>query len=153
MGSSYTLLHVHLGASMGWTERAMLSGIGSMQWTAQIWYSKVFLMDLETCRLLTLAGNRMVGDGKPRANKSHLLPGPVHQAPRHGYTVQMGLLALGTPLTWEEASKYADHVREHGITQLLNIWNRYKSRSGDKLYWGDEVRVSRIIIFNACSLQ
>jgi glutamate--cysteine ligase catalytic subunit len=52
----------------------------------------------------------------------------------------MGLLALGTPLTWEEASKYADHVRNHGIAQLLNIWNRYKSRSGDKLYWGDEVR-------------
>jgi glutamate--cysteine ligase catalytic subunit len=51
----------------------------------------------------------------------------------------MGLLAVGTPLTWEEASKYADHVRYHGITQLLNIWNRYKTRSGDKLYWGDEV--------------
>jgi hypothetical protein len=56
--------------------------------------------------------------------------------------VQMGLLALGTPLKWEDASKYADHVRQHGITQLLNIWNRYKSRSGDKLYWGDEVRTS-----------
>ena len=54
----------------------------------------------------------------------------------------MGLLALGTPLKWEEASKYADHVRQHGITQLLNIWNQYKSRSGDKLYWGDEVRTS-----------
>jgi hypothetical protein len=64
------------------------------------------------------------------------------------YTVQMGLLALGTPLTWEEASKYADHVREHGITQLLNIWNRYKFRSDDKLYWGDEVRLPRILIFN-----
>jgi glutamate--cysteine ligase catalytic subunit len=51
----------------------------------------------------------------------------------------MGLLAIGTPLTWEEALKYADHVRYHGITQLLNIWNRYKTRSGDKLYWGDEV--------------
>ncbi|CCA66352.1 probable gamma-glutamylcysteine synthetase [Serendipita indica DSM 11827] len=51
----------------------------------------------------------------------------------------MGLLSLGTPLTWEEASKYADHVREHGITQLLNIWNRYKARSGDKLLWGDEI--------------
>lgn len=51
----------------------------------------------------------------------------------------MGLLAIGTPLTWEEAFKYADHVRYHGITQLLNIWNRYKTRAGDKLYWGDEI--------------
>lgn len=51
----------------------------------------------------------------------------------------MGLLALGTPLTWEEAQKHADHVRYHGITQLLNIWERCKSRCGDKLYWGDEV--------------
>ncbi|PVG00389.1 putative gamma-glutamylcysteine synthetase [Serendipita vermifera] len=51
----------------------------------------------------------------------------------------MGLLALGTPLTWEEAFKYAHHVRTHGISQLLNIWQRYKDRSGDKLYWGDEI--------------
>lgn len=55
--------------------------------------------------------------------------------------VFMGLLAVGTPLTWEEALKYAEHVRYHGITQLLNIWNRYKTRAGDKLYWGDEVRL------------
>lgn len=57
----------------------------------------------------------------------------------------MGLLALGTPLTWEEAFKYADHVRYHGITQLLHIWERYKSRSGDKLYWGDEVCLNSMI--------
>ena len=52
----------------------------------------------------------------------------------------MGLLALGTPLEWEEAKKYADHVRYHGITQFLNTWDRYKDRCGDKLLWGDEVR-------------
>ena len=51
----------------------------------------------------------------------------------------MGLLATGTALTWEESVEYADHVRYHGITQLLNIWNQYKARAGDKLYWGDEV--------------
>lgn len=51
----------------------------------------------------------------------------------------MGLLFLGTPLTWEEAKKYADHVREHGITQFLNIWDRFKDREGDTLLWGDEV--------------
>ncbi|KAF8125726.1 glutamate-cysteine ligase-domain-containing protein [Boletus edulis] len=51
----------------------------------------------------------------------------------------MGLLNLGTPLTWEETSKYADHVREHGITQFLHMWDRAKDRHGDELLWGDEI--------------
>jgi hypothetical protein len=51
----------------------------------------------------------------------------------------MGLLYLGTPLPWAEAKKYADHVRHHGITQFLHIWDRLKDRTGDELLWGDEV--------------
>lgn len=51
----------------------------------------------------------------------------------------MGLLALGTPLEWAEAEKYADHVREHGITQFLHIWDKLKGRVGDGLLWGDEI--------------
>ncbi|KAF8070687.1 glutamate-cysteine ligase catalytic subunit [Lyophyllum atratum] len=51
----------------------------------------------------------------------------------------MGLLSLGTPLPWEEAKKYADHVRFHGITQFLNTWDRLKDRHGDELLWGDEI--------------
>ncbi|KAH0827873.1 glutamate-cysteine ligase-domain-containing protein [Lanmaoa asiatica] len=51
----------------------------------------------------------------------------------------MGLLYLGTPLTWDEASKHADHVREHGITQFLHTWDRVKDRHGDELLWGDEI--------------
>jgi glutamate--cysteine ligase catalytic subunit len=51
----------------------------------------------------------------------------------------MGLLYLGTPLTWDEAKQYADHVREHGITQFLHTWDRVKDRWGDELLWGDEV--------------
>lgn len=51
----------------------------------------------------------------------------------------MGLLSLGTPLAWDEAKKYADHVRSHGITQFLHIWDRVKDRCGDELLWGDEV--------------
>lgn len=52
----------------------------------------------------------------------------------------MGLLALGTPLAWSDAAKHADYVREHGIEQLLHIWERLKDRTGDRLLWGDEVR-------------
>jgi hypothetical protein len=51
----------------------------------------------------------------------------------------MGLLSLGTPLAWNDAKKYADHVREHGITQFLHIWDKVKDRCGDELLWGDEV--------------
>ncbi|KAI0085186.1 glutamate-cysteine ligase catalytic subunit [Irpex rosettiformis] len=51
----------------------------------------------------------------------------------------MGLLSLGTPLAWNDAKKHADHVREHGITQFLHIWDRLKERHGDELLWGDEV--------------
>ncbi|KAJ3503538.1 hypothetical protein NLJ89_g8386 [Agrocybe chaxingu] len=51
----------------------------------------------------------------------------------------MGLLYLGTPLVWDEAKAYADHVRDHGITQFLHIWDRLKDRHGDELLWGDEV--------------
>ncbi|GLB37673.1 putative glutamate-cysteine ligase [Lyophyllum shimeji] len=51
----------------------------------------------------------------------------------------MGLLSIGTPLPWEEAKKWADHVRFHGITQFLNTWERTKDRHGDELLWGDEI--------------
>ena len=51
----------------------------------------------------------------------------------------MGLLTLGTPLPWQDAKHFADHVRSHGITQFLYTWDRLKDRDGDELFWGDEV--------------
>jgi glutamate--cysteine ligase catalytic subunit len=51
----------------------------------------------------------------------------------------MGLLSKGTPLSWQEARKYADHVRSNGIEQFLSIYSKVKDRSKDKLMWGDEV--------------
>ncbi|KAJ3023870.1 hypothetical protein HKX48_000056 [Thoreauomyces humboldtii] len=51
----------------------------------------------------------------------------------------MGLLTIGTPLPWSEAKKHAPYVREHGIVQFLNIWNRIKTRRKDHLLWGDEI--------------
>ncbi|TDL25969.1 glutamate-cysteine ligase catalytic subunit [Rickenella mellea] len=59
----------------------------------------------------------------------------------------MGLLFLGTPLQWEEAKKYADHVRSHGITQFLYTWDRLKDRQGDELLWGDEVEYM-VVVFD-----
>ncbi|XP_036318895.1 glutamate--cysteine ligase [Rhagoletis pomonella] len=51
----------------------------------------------------------------------------------------MGLLSEGSPLSWEETKKLASHVREHGITQFINLYHRLKDRTGDILKWGDEV--------------
>ncbi|KAG8722182.1 hypothetical protein FRC08_005931 [Ceratobasidium sp. 394] len=51
----------------------------------------------------------------------------------------MGLLFLGTPLSWEEGKQHAEYIREHGVTQFLNIWRKLKDREGDTLLWGDEI--------------
>ncbi|XP_077585151.1 glutamate--cysteine ligase catalytic subunit isoform X2 [Stigmatopora nigra] len=51
----------------------------------------------------------------------------------------MGLLSQGNPLNWENTKKYADHIRAHGITQFVNIYNNLKDRQKDVLKWGDEV--------------
>ncbi|XP_060522257.1 glutamate--cysteine ligase [Cylas formicarius] len=51
----------------------------------------------------------------------------------------MGLLTEGTPLTWEETKKLAEHVREHGINQFINIYKKLRDRKGDVLKWGDEI--------------
>lgn len=51
----------------------------------------------------------------------------------------MGLLTEGSPLSWEETKKLANHVREHGINQFINLYARLKDRQGDVLKWGDEV--------------
>lgn len=51
----------------------------------------------------------------------------------------MGLLTLGTPLSWPETKALSSHVREHGITQLLSLWSKVKGRRGDAVLWGDEI--------------
>lgn len=66
----------------------------------------------------------------------------------------MGLLSQGSPLNWEETKKVANHIRQHGIIQFLNIYNKVKERQKDVLKWGDEVRngVKRLWICNfGCS--
>ena len=51
----------------------------------------------------------------------------------------MGLLSEGSPLSWEETKKYADHVRQHGITQFINQYKKLQEKTDDTLMWGDEV--------------
>lgn len=54
----------------------------------------------------------------------------------------MGLLTEGQPLTWEETKQLADHVRQHGIDQFVNLYHQLLDRKGDILKWGDEVITS-----------
>nr|XP_023025104.1 glutamate--cysteine ligase-like isoform X1 [Leptinotarsa decemlineata] len=57
----------------------------------------------------------------------------------------MGLLNESvTPLSHKDTMKYAQHVREHGITQFINLYKRLKDRQGDVLKWGDEIEYSII---------
>ncbi|KAI8607509.1 glutamate-cysteine ligase-domain-containing protein, partial [Chytriomyces sp. MP71] len=62
----------------------------------------------------------------------------------------MGLLTVGTPLAWSDAKKHADHVRAHGIQQLLNVWHKLKGRRRDQLLWGDEIEYL-VVSFDAAS--
>lgn len=48
---------------------------------------------------------------------------------------------MGTPLDWPEVSKHAEHVRTHGIEQLIHMYNKTKDKKGDRLLWGDEVEM------------
>ncbi|KAH8119161.1 glutamate-cysteine ligase catalytic subunit [Phellopilus nigrolimitatus] len=60
----------------------------------------------------------------------------------------MGLLSLGTPLSWPDTKKYAEHVRSHGIAQFLHTWDKLKDRQGDELLWGDEIEYL-VVAFDA----
>jgi glutamate--cysteine ligase catalytic subunit len=55
----------------------------------------------------------------------------------------MGFLEVGAPpMEWKDNKEYhaiLDHVRQHGVTQFLLVWNAVKSRKNDQLLWGDEI--------------
>lgn len=51
----------------------------------------------------------------------------------------MGLSVVGSALSWDEIEKIKHHVLELGIKQFINLYRRWKNRSGDTFKWGDEV--------------
>lgn len=69
----------------------------------------------------------------------------------------MGLLSEGSPLSWDETKKLAEHVRQHGVEQFINLFAKLRDRTGDVLKWGDEVCYSSplkfVIISKFCLLQ
>jgi len=65
----------------------------------------------------------------------------------------MGLLTEGQPLTWEETKRLADHVRQHGVDQFLNLYHQLLDRKGDVLKWGDEVTIYNAPVNNSQAIR
>mmetsp|Transcript_10903 Transcript_10903/g.33424 ORF Transcript_10903/g.33424 Transcript_10903/m.33424 type:complete len:721 (-) Transcript_10903:921-3083(-) len=51
----------------------------------------------------------------------------------------MGLLSHGKPLSWEESAPHREKVKNDGVTQFLNAYEKTKDRYREHLKWGDEV--------------
>mmetsp|Transcript_962 Transcript_962/g.1358 ORF Transcript_962/g.1358 Transcript_962/m.1358 type:complete len:854 (-) Transcript_962:240-2801(-) len=51
----------------------------------------------------------------------------------------MGFLTEGKPLDWKESESVRKYVREHGVTQFLNVWKKNRDRDDVDFLWGDEV--------------
>lgn len=60
--------------------------------------------------------------------------------------VEMGLLVVGTPLSWNDSKKYHAHVKRHGIVQFLNIWKALKDKKWSQFLWGDEVEAMLVVV-------
>ena len=47
----------------------------------------------------------------------------------------MGFLEAGsTPLTWSEVQSVKEFIREHGVIQLLNLYQKFKDYTTSSLY-------------------
>jgi glutamate--cysteine ligase catalytic subunit len=51
----------------------------------------------------------------------------------------MGLLDVGTPLSWAESIPYISTVKHNGLLQLINIHNTLQHRQNDHFLYGDEL--------------
>lgn len=55
-------------------------------------------------------------------------------------TYRMGLLTVGTPLSWDEIVAVREVFQHYALSQLVRIFNKSKGRQGDCFLWGDEVK-------------
>jgi len=55
----------------------------------------------------------------------------------------MGVLCKGTPLSWEETKKYASFVRECGIANFVEVYQKFRNVEKQAFLWGDEVGSNR----------
>jgi len=62
------------------------------------------------------------------------------------FTLQMGLLKVGVPQTWDKSKKNLNYVREAGVRQFISTYNRVKDLKGDELVWGDEIEYGIFVL-------
>jgi len=62
------------------------------------------------------------------------------------FSLQMGLLKVGVPKTWEESKKDLRYIRNAGVRQFISTYNRVKDLKGDELLFGDEVEYGVFIL-------
>lgn len=54
----------------------------------------------------------------------------------------MGQLVLGgNTQEWGELEKRRKYIKEHGIIQFLNVYNKFKDRVDEEFLWGDEIEM------------
>jgi len=53
--------------------------------------------------------------------------------------LQMGLLKVGVPKSWDDSKKNLAYIRKAGLRQFISTYNRVKDLKGDELLWGDEI--------------
>jgi glutamate--cysteine ligase catalytic subunit len=58
----------------------------------------------------------------------------------------MGLLTKGKPLSWKEAQKHIDYVKDHGISQFVHLYNQTKDVSTACFKWGDEIEGMLVVL-------
>mmetsp|Transcript_103204 Transcript_103204/g.298575 ORF Transcript_103204/g.298575 Transcript_103204/m.298575 type:complete len:682 (+) Transcript_103204:45-2090(+) len=58
----------------------------------------------------------------------------------------MGLLKVGKPLSWNDMLPHCRYIRDHGVKQFLSTWNRVKDIENDRLFYGDEIEYSILLV-------
>lgn len=51
----------------------------------------------------------------------------------------MGLLKVGSPLSWSDLLQHCRYIRENGIRQFLATWDRTANLENELLFYGDEI--------------
>jgi len=62
------------------------------------------------------------------------------------FTLNMGLLKVGTPKTWKDSKPKLSYIRKAGVKQFISTYNRVKDLKGDELFWGDEIEYGIFIL-------
>ena len=105
------------------------------------------LVNTKSCsRTTKIPWSRLCGNGTLVSSTTSWVRNTCHLPADHRPPTR----ALGTPLDWPEAKKNADHVRQWGIEQLLEIWKRAKGKERDALRWGDEIEYLVVAFEEEC---